>query len=105
MVRLVASVAAVVCLVSCASTKVVSQDFTTGSLVVCGNKYAELADLTAKAAQTCMKPQILRCAEHKYGTQTTATASTYGSTTTAYGTSTTKDLTGNCCEYQCAPAK
>ena len=96
MIRRMVAVVGILVFGGCASTRVASQDFTTGSLVICGNKYAELADLSAKAAQTCKNPQILRCAEQKYGSQTTATGSTY------VATATTKDLTGNCCEFQCS---
>ncbi|HXX32233.1 MAG TPA: hypothetical protein VEJ89_16140 [Myxococcaceae bacterium] len=103
MVRRICVLGAVFCLASCASTHVASQDYTTGSLVICGNKYATLEDLNTKAGQTCKSPQVLRCAEQKYGSQTSGSASAYGNA--AYGTSTTKDLTGNCCQYQCPPTR
>lgn len=99
------AVFAVLVLNSCASVHVQSQDFTTGDVVICGNKHATMDDLNAKANEVCKRPpQILRCAEQQYGTHTTSTASAYAyapNAATASGSSTTKALVGNCCEYQC----
>ena len=101
------AIALTVLSVGCVKVHVASQDFQTGVVTICGNKHATQYDLNEKAAEVCTQPPtILRCAEQVYGTQTVTTANAYATSPTStaeYGTSTTKKLTGNCCEYQCPP--
>jgi hypothetical protein len=104
--RLASAAIVMIGLAGCVKTRVAAQDFQSGTFTICGNNHAAIGDLNAKASEQCPSAKPLRCAEDKYGTQTHSTASVYGGQGYAngYGSSTTKALIGNCCEYACPTA-
>jgi hypothetical protein len=107
MLRIVSAAVVMLAVTGCVKTRVAAQDFQSGTFTICGNNHAAMSDLNAKAAEQCPNgARPLRCAEDKYGTATVANAHAYGGPgyANAYGTSTTKALIGNCCEYACPVA-
>ena len=77
---------------SCVRVRIAGFDRHAGTVTVCGNKWADDADLRREATQSCSWAKVVRCGEEIRG---------YYAATTGHGSAVAVPLHGTCCVYEC----